>query len=790
MKPLHSDYLALLEAGNLIPVFPVSDPGWLLVEHGLDIALEHAIESLFAISNGYLGARTALSEGGPLSHPGTYIAGVFDSSPAACIPELGVAPNWLYLVMHVNHRKVHHGELVKLDHCRFLDMKQGLAWRDGLYQDEEGCQTRFRSMRLASLADRHVLLHAAQLTPENFNGLLTLQAPVLPAAMADDQVALQPVGGQRLMGDKAPLALLELMTSSAIKVAFAWTAQLWEEDKRTRHRRLLAPLTADREAWETDFRLGKTYRLERLLTVYTSRDTDYPSEAALGHLLRLEGNGDGVIRRHIHAWGERWQAADVRIEGDPELTRKLRFALYHLVGAANPEDERVSIGARMLTGGAYKGHVFWDTEIFMLPFYTFTHPAAARSLLMYRYHTLAGARAKARALGYRGALYAWESADSGEEATPARVTTPAGEVIPILCGTHEHHISADVAYAVWQYWQATQDKKFLLEAGAEILLETARFWASRVQREADGAYHIRAVIGPDEYHEDIDDNAYTNGMAQWNLERAADIAQLLQARWPGAWAELAIRMGLAAAEPAAWRAVAQRLTLGQAPGSLLREQFAGYFDLEDIALAPYAGREAPMDVILGRERICATQVIKQADVVMLLYLLWPQLSPAMRRANFAYYEPRCGHGSSLSAAIHALIAARLGEEEMARQYFDQAAEIDLANNMGNAAGGVHAAALGGLWQALVFGFAGMTAGPDGLAFTPNCPRDWKAIEFPVTWRGRQVQVRATPDTLDVRLLHGAPLMIAAGEQAPCQVTLQACGRWYKQAGQWYRRQAS
>jgi len=243
-----------------------------------------------------------------------------------------------------------------------------------------------------------------------------------------------------------------------------------------------------------------------------------PGDSARLALTRARRVGwPGVVASHAEAWGRRWEVGDVAVEGNDAAQRALRFAVYHLVSAANPEDERVSIGPRGLTGDAYLGHVFWDTEIFLLPFYTLTWPEAARALLMYRYHTLPAARAKAARLGYRGALYAWESADTGDEATPPHVVGPDGMVIPILCGTQEQHISADVAYAVWHYWQATEDTAFLLEAGAEIVLETARFWASRATLEDDGRFHIRRVIGPDEYHESVDDNAYTNVLARWNL---------------------------------------------------------------------------------------------------------------------------------------------------------------------------------------------------------------------------------------------------------------------------------
>jgi trehalose/maltose hydrolase-like predicted phosphorylase len=258
-------------------------------------------------------------------------------------------------------------------------------------------------------------------------------------------------------------------------------------------------------------------------------------------------------------------AATSTVDGDAAAQQALRFAIYHLNSAANPADERVSIGARALTGDDYHGHVFWDTEIYLLPFYILTWPEAARALLMYRFRTLDAARAKSARMGWRGALYAWESADSGAETTPEQVIGADRQVIDILSGKEEQHISADVAYAVWQYWQATGDETFLRDAGAEILLETGRFWASRALLEADGYRHIRDVIGPDEYHEHVDDNAFTNVMARWNIRRAIDVAALLRERWPECWKSLSSRLGLDDAELTSGRATADTIATGLDP---------------------------------------------------------------------------------------------------------------------------------------------------------------------------------------------------------------------------------
>jgi trehalose/maltose hydrolase-like predicted phosphorylase len=770
-------------AGALLPACQTTDPSWLLVEEGVNLVREHEIESLLTVSNGYVGTRGSLAEGTAFSSPMTFIAGVFGLRDAPDgVPELVPAPDWTALRITACGRTLRLEEPGTLEQRRILDLRQGLLWREWRHRDPAGRVTRLRFLRLASLADRHVLLQVLTLTAENYAGQVLLEGwfpssgldvrvrPPPPEAVAGASPRPTPASAEaRPTASPAALVLEYRAPGTGTTVALAAASRpAGDQPSADRPQDDAGQGPAPLQRWHLDVGIGRTFRLDRFACVSTSRDVARPAEAALQHLERLLGRNNGahdVITAHTRAWAERWAAADVQVEGDPEAQRALRFAVYHLVGASNPDDGRVSVGARALTGDGYKGHVFWDTEIYLLPFYIFTHPPAARALLLYRYHTLPAARAKARALGYRGALYAWESADDGRETTPPWVVAPDGKVVRILCGEQEQHISADVAYAVWQYWQATGDDAFFRDAGAEILVETARFWASRVEPGPDGRGHIGRVIGPDEYHEGVDDDAFTNGMARWNLERGAEAVRLLQERWPDEGREVVGRLRLAPEEPGQWQATARNLYTGFDPATGLFEQFRGYFGLEAIDLAAYEPRAAPLDVLLGRERTQRTQGIKQADVVVLLALLWEHFPPAVRAANFRYYEPRTAHGSSLSPAIHALVAARLRDVPRAERYFRQAAAIDLADNLGNASGGVHIGSLGGLWQAAVLGFAGLTLRPDGLAFAPCLPESWQRLRFPVLWRGRQLQVALTRDPLacEVRLEGGHGMTVAVGE---------------------------
>jgi kojibiose phosphorylase len=524
-----------------------------------------------------------------------------------------------------------------------------------------------------------------------------------------------------------------------------------------------------------------------VVSVRTARETaESQSRAPRSADIVRRGTLASHVQAHVEAWRARWEAADVRIEGDESAQRAIRFAVYHLLSAANPEDEYASIGARGLTGLAYRGHAFWDTEIYMLPFYVFADPPSARALLMYRYHTLDAARRKAAAYGFKGALYAWESADTGDETTPSTVRAPNGTAIRILTGELEHHISADVAYAVWQYWRATADDAFMTEAGAEILIETARFWASRARIEQDGAAHIRHVIGPDEYHEPVDDNAYTNGMARWNLHRAAEIVATLQGSHPDDWSRLRRRLAVGDSEPNEWLTIGDALATGFHPVSNLFEQFAGFFALDEVDVAAYRRSGEPIDVALGHDRIQRVQAVKQPDVVAMCALLWDEVLPSIHESNFNYYEPRTADGSSLSPSLSAMVAARLGHGDQALELFRLGADIDLAVDKGRAASGVHMGALGGLWQAVVLGAGGVHLRDDGIALDPHLLPGWSATEFPLRWRGRRLAIRITAEPLEVRIavVEGDELTLSIVNGPSCRARSGGCVRARRETNGW------
>ncbi|SAL17740.1 Kojibiose phosphorylase [Caballeronia choica] len=546
---------------------PTSDPGWTIREVGHDPLRENSRGARFAISNGFLGVRgaRAIHHGGRwVAKSRTLVAGLFDTpDEAQGIPVLVATPDWTHVRMMLQGKPLVHWPGDESSQQRILDMWRGALLTESRLLNASAIGVRFQTLHLASLSQRAIALQLIQLEIEEGGVDVTLEASferldngLLPERVEQDLGVWHAISSNRRLAIAAALSL--------------------RIDGRDVPATLCSPF---RWSWTWRSREGQIGCLERLVAVTRSDTTDADPASDARHALGIaqEQGWSGVVAAHEAAWASRWRRSEVVVEGDAGAQQALRFALYHLNGAANPDDERVSISARALTGDDYRGHVFWDTEIYLLPFYILTWPEAARALLMYRFHTLDGARAKAARMGWRGALYAWESADNGDETTPSHAIGPDRKVVEVKCGQQEQHISADVAYAVWQYWQGTGDDVFLCDVGAEILLETARFWSSRAQPEADGRCHIRGVIGPDEYHESIDDNAFTNVMARWNIQRALDVAALLRARWPARWTNLSGRLCLHDGELEHWRSVAMTITTGFDPETGLFEEFAGYF---------------------------------------------------------------------------------------------------------------------------------------------------------------------------------------------------------------------
>lgn len=712
-----------------------NDLNWIVSETAFAPGSQHHSETVFTIGNGYLGTRGALEEGFPGEERATLLHGVFDDIPIV-FTELANAPDWtdLRLFLAGEPFRMDRGEV--LEFSRRLDLRTGLLSRSLRWRSPEGRITRLKFERFASLANPHALLARVEVRPENYTGKIEARAALSGEV---DTLGLKhwEILSQQTAPHSAWLRLCTRATRIELGAAFRLHVQ--------------SPAPVQHEGWDapgvptlvaaTALRAGQTVVFEKTAVFFTSRDTGQPLSAANLALAGLPAPAwEALWPAHESAWRADWEACDVLIEGDDEAQLAMRFSIYSLLIAAPRRDERVNIGAKTLSGFGYRGHAFWDTEIFMLPLFIYTRPEIARNLLSYRYHTLPGARAKAAANGYRGAQYAWESAADGTEVTPTWVPHFADrtKMIRIWTGDIEIHISADVCYAILQYWRASGDDAFMRDRGVEIFVEVARFWASRAEwKAASGRYEFTDVIGPDEYHDHVDNNAFTNAIAVWQLQQAGQVLAWLESSFPEHAAQLKDRLALEPGETAQWAEVAAKIFYNADPRSGLVEQFDGYFQRGQVDLPALEPRTQSVQALLGIEGANEANILKQPDVLMLAYLLPERFDAQTLAVNYNYYTPRTDHtyGSSLGPSIQAILACKMGEVTEAYEHFMRAARADLPDVRGNAGDGIHGASAGGLWQAAVFGFGGLHPCDGGLCAEPRLPAHWKRLAFRIAWRG-------------------------------------------------------
>lgn len=721
---------------------------WNLIETQFDAEHLHHKETVFTIGNGYLGTRGSFEEGYPGALPATLIHGVYDDIPVL-YTELANCPDWLPLTINVNGDRFRLDSGKILSYKRQLDLRRGILSRNLRWQSPSGKTIDFNFERFTSLADEHVLALRCQLTPVDFEGTIRIQASINGYPENQGFNHWESLN----QGENNQSIWLHVRTrNSHIELGIAAKMQLSGTPAKSEFTSIPGYPT-----WETTFLAtpGQTVTLEKLVTVFTSRDVKAPQIAAQEKLGEVPAYSE-LLAAQAQAWAEVWQKSDVLIEGDRKAQLAVRYNLFQLLIAAPRHDDQVSIAAKTLSGFGYRGHVFWDTEIFILPFFIYTQPAIARNLLTYRYHTLQGARRKALHTNFKGAMYAWESANTGDEVTPrwALPEDPYAEDVRIWCRDREIHISADIAYAVWYYWLATNDDEWLRDYGAEIIFETAVFWISRVELDnKDERYEIRGVIGADEYHEYVDNNAFTNRMVQWHLEKALFVYDWLCQNYPAQAQALTQKLQLTTKQRSRWQDIVSNIWIPYDESTKLIEQYEGFFQLEDINLAEYEPRTRSMQAILGIEGANRRQVLKQPDVLMLLYLMrqsqeFPYNKEVLQK-NWDYYAPRTDitYGSSLGPAIHAILASDLNKTAEAYKYFMQAALVDLEDVRGNAADGIHGASAGGIWQAVVFGFGGFQINKSQPVANPHLPPNWTRLQFKIHWRGNwhEFDLRPQPD---------------------------------------------
>ena len=692
------------------------------------------LETIHTIGNGYMGLRGTLEEGYPGEMVSTLVHGIFDHAEGELVPDIVNLPNPLPVMIRVDGESFHMTAGTVLGYRQVLDLRTASLSREVLWRNRSGVIIKLHFERFASLAMQHVLVQRIRVYALNRPCTITVTASI-DGTQTNEGVqhwASQDYGhrdGMCYVVGRTGQSGYRVAVASALDSDTPLPSQAVEAGRQPGLR------------METALQVGQHATFYKYSAIHTSRDAEDPTAAALHTLAEARAQGWASLWvAHTAEWDACWHDSDVVIEGDEVAQRAIRFSIYHVLIAAPRQDERVSIGAKTLSGPGYSGHVFWDTELFMVPLLTVTQPHVARNLLMYRYHNLEGARRKARQAGYEGAMYPWESADTGDETTPQwTLPQPDGTRIRIWTGDTEQHISTDIAYAVMQYWRWTRDDAFFTRYGAEIVLDTAVFWGQRAEYNAErDRFEIRMQIGPDEYHENIDNSAFTNSMVRWHLYTAIGVAEWLRAYAPAEADALLTRLGITDARLDHWANVARKMFIPYDAERGILEQFEGFFALEPLDLTHWTPRVANMDWILGHATTQRTMVIKQADVVMLMALLGDSFGTRdAQRRNWDFYYPLVDHGSSLSPSIHAWVAARLGLTAEAYRLFMYAASIDLDDAKGNVRDGIHAAAAGGLWQAIVFGFTGLELVGDSYRLDPALPPHWQSVQFRIRVGGQQ-----------------------------------------------------
>jgi kojibiose phosphorylase len=716
---------------------------WHIFETQFNTKNIRSLETVYTIGNGYLGTRGTFEEGYPGDQPATLINGLFDDIPIV-FSELANTPNWLDLQIIANGERLNLKSAVITDYFRDLNLHNGELTRTLHWQVTSGGHLALEFQRFTSLADEHIVALHCQIRSINFTGEVEFHGGLSGYAENEGFLHQEWIEQGKIDDHSAYLQVQTRQTHHTLVEAFTLNLVRGESLESGLCDSRMAPFRMEKIHMEP----GQEAEIEKIVTIYTSLDVPLPKKSAITKLSHARKSGYSTLLAQSSAeWQKEWDTSNITIEGDDEADRAIRYAIYQLLIAAPRNSEQVSIPAKSLSGFGYRGHVFWDTEIFMLPFFTYTQPKIARRLLMYRYNTLPAARRKAQANRFEGVQFAWESAATGEENTPRWVPLPDGNLVRIWCGDIEHHITADVAFAIHQYWHATNDNEFIRDYGAEIILETARFWNSRAEWDSQkNHYNINNVIGPDEYHDHVNNNAYTNNLARWNLQAGLEVLEWLKQNTPEKAFALEEQLDLSLQQLDHWRHVIDHLHLGYDEQTGLYEQFEGFFTRKRVDLNTFEPRAESMQAILGIEKTQEYQILKQPDVVMMLYLMNKSVSEKIIKRNFDYYTPLTdtSYGSSLGPPIQAIMATRVGEVMKAYDLFRLSAKTDLGDVRGNSADGIHIATQGGLWQSVIFGFAGLRLTPEGPVIHPSLPPKWKRLHFNILVKGKKYDFDIRP----------------------------------------------
>ncbi len=712
-----------------------SVPNYRLITEGFEEKNIPWLGNKFLTGNGYFGVRGTMEEYGKDEMFAINMAGIYDRVGDAWREPVN-APNPFYAILKVDGEELALPKTAPKAHRQELDFYHAIQMRETVWETAKGTVT-VSCERFASMADQHILAMRYSVTAD-YDGTISVTTGV--------EGDVWDINGPHF-------AKMETSYIDGIKTVTGITGE--KQVTVTVKSRLVAPVSgetvsSERAVMETltaDLKAGETFSLDAISEITTSQDV-FPVKTKLKTVTY-----EALKAAHAKAWEDIWEISACTIEGDEDAEFALNYSLYHLNCIAPRNMDGVSIGARGLSGQVYKGAVFWDTEMFMLDYYIHTDPKVAKDLLKYRIDTISGARNKAKEYGLNGAYYAWESQEGGYEGCSDYNVVDVFTKRPMrtFFRDKQYHVSAAIVYGFMKYLKATGDYAIIDEGGLSVILESAQMYRSLLLKKADSDfYEIHDVVGPDEYHERVNNNAYTNRMAKFVFRMALEMISYAKEQGLNTEYDLdAMEVML--------KDSAEHIYIPEPNEDGVIEQFDGYFNREDVSVDEVRSRLLdPKEYWGGAYGVAAeTQVLKQADVVAMLSMFREDYSSEIMKANFSYYEPRTEHGSSLSACMYSLLSCYIGNPDAAYPLFMKSAQADLLP-AGKEwigliyIGGTHPAAQGGAWIVAVKGFAGISMENGTLTATPNLPKGWKKLSFKLMYLGKLYQVTVTPEQAEIQ----------------------------------------
>lgn len=735
----------------------VVDP-WKIIEEGFDPTHGRVAESVFSVANEYMGVRGYFEEGySGDCLLGSYLNAIYADDIAIPWQYKGLVSrecfivnsvDWLYTRIFLN------GEQLDLAKCKFhdfnrvLDMKTGTLSREFTWETSDGKLLKLSFLRFTSMEISNLGCQRITFEPLNFSGTVEVQSCLDFSTIHEGtkKCYWKSMRKQKIGEIVANLALTEnsgqqVFSSFKLNLPFASETKLLEDEKLIGIEFSL-PLTK-----------GNQVTIDKMVVNYAERKGRIDSEEVWKQGFSLAEkyfkiSFDEALKEHIKYWENAWRTLDIVIEGDPENQQGVRFCVFNLYQTYHGEDSTLNIGGKGLSGEVYGGRIWWDTESHILPFYLFNNPKAARSLIEYRYHHLPQALERAEEMDCAGSCYPMSTIDGTE-----------------CCnwwshGNLEIHVSAIIPYGIWHYVHLYQDKDFLYNQGIEMLLQSCRYFASRGQwSQLTDEFGLYGVMGADEFHMMVNNNCYTNVMAKKSFEYTLQVIYEMKEKAPHKLNDIFKKVGIIQSELDDWRIMAEKMRIPFDKNTGIYEQHDGYFDLPHIDVKAIPHTQFPIYHYWSYDRIFRYDMIKQPEVLLFLLFYSQEYSLETKRVNYEYYEPRCVHESSLSPAIHSIMAAEIGNHEDAYKYAQFASRLDLDDYNRNAREGLHVTLLATTWLNIVYGFGGMRSDGEKLVFKPSIPKNWASYSFNIFYRDTWLNVKISRKFVSIKAFTGPAVSV-------------------------------